>query len=249
VTSEASSWRTNPSATRTLLSRLRYRHQHLAVVSRISAHVQAIFLTGSQCLSQLMPGVVEHQAAPRSTMARWFSVLQLAISFLAPTISANPIAGCLHSNPTTSAATIQHHNATGSASQVNLLGGRSVSDLLSTRQASCPDPSTNSLCQPNFCFIYQQNGDGTAWATCCPVGWVLSLNSADWSTQKCMLNGVSEPPLRPVSCGGSINGATGTVSGWACVYSNQNINGAVRTRQSAMLVAALTLSWVGMWCF
>ncbi|OCT53565.1 hypothetical protein CLCR_10928 [Cladophialophora carrionii] len=164
-------------------------------------------------------------------------------------MSAHPIAECVDSNPTTSVATIQHYNATEPRFQMDLLSERGLSYPLSARQASCPNPSTNSLCEANFCFIYQQNGDGTAWATCCPTGWVLSLNSGDWSTQKCMLNGASEPPLRPVSCGGSINGATGTVSGWACVYSNQNINGGARTKRSAMLVAALTLSWFGLWCF
>jgi len=176
-------------------------------------------------------------------MVRFFFTVQLAVPFLAPVVWTNPINDCLHGNPTDAAATSQLYNITDSVSQINIIQGRSVSDTLNARQASCPNPSTNSLCQSNFCFIYQQNGDGTAWATCCPVGWSLSLNRADWTTQKCFLNGFSEPPVRPVSCGGNINGAAGTFSGWACAYSNQNVNGVGTAKWSTLLIVALTLSW------
>ena len=182
-------------------------------------------------------------------MTRLHFAVQIALLFLARAAWPSPITECLENNPADSAASIQHFNTTASIAQMNILSARGAVDGLTARQASCPNPSTNSLCPSNFCFIYQQNNDGSAWATCCATGWFLQLNSADWKTQKCVLNGVSEPPVRPVSCGGSINGNPGTTSGWACVYSSQNINGAQRVQQSTWLILALACAWFGIWFF
>ena len=179
-------------------------------------------------------------------MIRPFSAVRLVVLFLVTVAWTNPITSC-HESPRNASRTIQHDNTIDPVSQMNIFAGRGIANNLAARQASCPDPSTNSLCPSKFCFIYQRNGDGTAWATCCPVGWSLSLNRADWSTQKCIINGVSEPPARPLNCGGSINGGTGIFSGWACVYSNRNVNGAGTAQWSILLVTSLTLSWFGMW--
>lgn len=190
----------------------------------------------------MKPMFKRYPAASIFTMSRFLFAVQLALLCLAAVVRTNPISGCFDGNPADAVATTEH-NTTALTSQANILQGRSDSDMLNTRQASCPNPSTNSLCNSGFCFIYQQNGDGTAWATCCAAGWSLSLNRADWTTQKCILNGVSEPPVRPVSCGGNINGASGTFSGWACAYSNQNVNGVGTATWSTLLMVALALSW------
>jgi len=126
--------------------------------------------------------------------------------------------------------------------------------LVAKRQVSCPSPSTDALCESGYCFLSQVE-DGSTWGTCCPAGWSLWLNSADWSTQKCCPTGTtgdqcgdnddggSEAPLRPIDCGSG-----GVISSWACVYSNQNSNGATtRPTWSKALVALLGLAWLGIW--
>ena len=175
------------------------------------------------------------------------SLYALIVLILAPAARSNPISCMYDDDPTGSAASIQPYNTTEPILQTNILSARASPDILDSRQASCPNPGTNGLCKSNFCFIYQQSNDGTAWATCCPAGWSLQLNSADWSTQKCVLGSTSEAPLRPLSCGGSINGQPGTISSWACVYSNQNVNGGGRFVQSHLLVAMLALAWLDSW--
>jgi hypothetical protein len=180
-------------------------------------------------------------------MVGLLGTLQLAIIFLAATNPVSAISCTDDDDPTTSAASIVQFNTTESIPQAKILDTRASSGTFEARQASCPNPSTNSLCPSNFCFIYEQNNVGGAWATCCPAGWFLQLNSADWTKQKCVLNGVSEPPVRPLSCGGSINGQTGTRSGWGCVYSNQNVNGAEKEQRSHLLAASLVLAWLGVW--
>ena len=183
-------------------------------------------------------------------MTRLQLAFQTVLIFLGRATWTNPIIAHLDIDPADSAASVTPLNSTDWTSQTNMLDARSSLELITTRQASCPNPSTDSLCQSNFCFIYEQHNDGSAWATCCPVGWSLQLNSADWSTQKCVLQGVSEPPIRPVSCGGSINGSPGTISGWACVYSNGIVNGvAARREQSNLLILALSCAWFGSWLF
>jgi len=114
------------------------------------------------------------------------------------------------------------------------------------RQASCPDSSTDQLCELGFCFLSQDNGD-SSWGTCCPAGWSLWLNSAEWSSQKCCppdtssdqcaSDGESEAPLQPVGCGSG-----GVISGWACVYSDESSAG-VRATCPTLVVMALGLSW------
>jgi hypothetical protein len=180
-------------------------------------------------------------------MAQFRSMSLLVALLLFGAAWTNPITAILEVDPANSAALVEHYNISNAVSQANILGARSISDPLSARQASCPNPSTNSLCDPNFCFIYQQNNDGTAWATCCPQGWSLQLNAADWSTEKCVLGSTKQPPSRPVSCGGSINGVLGTTSGWACVYSNEDVNVAGGLKQSPGLAMALALAWLARW--
>lgn len=152
-------------------------------------------------------------------------------------------AGCAHPSgdpaiPADSSTT----NSSGVTSQINILPARDEMNAIVARQATCPDPSTTSLCPMGFCFLYQNNGD-SSWATCCPTGWYLQLNAASWSTQKCVLNGFSEPPVRPVNCGNT----QGVISGWACVYANQGVNGVATTKWSTKLAIGLSLTWVGMW--
>ena len=182
-------------------------------------------------------------------MVRFFNTLQAAVLFLAASARTN-LEGCLDDiSPTDSAASCQRINTSDLVSQINILSTRASSHSIEVRQASCPNPSTNSLCPSNSCFIYQENNDGTAWATCCPAGLSLELNSAVWETQKCVSNGVSEAPSKPVGCGGSINANVGTFSGWGCVYSNQIVNRVGRLEQSHLLFDALSLAWFGVWFF
>jgi len=176
-------------------------------------------------------------------MTRSTFAFQIVLLFLARTAWSNPLKDCFENDPIDSAASITPLNTTDSISQINILSARDPSNSIAARQASCPNPSTNSLCPSNFCFIYETDTTSSAWATCCPAGWLLQLNSADWSTQKCVFEGVSEPPVRPVSCGGSINGIPGTTSGWACVYASQIANGVDRTKQSTLLLLALACVW------
>ncbi len=179
-------------------------------------------------------------------MIRSQLAVQLAVLFLTSVAWTNPVISC-DDSPTTAAATFENNNTTDSPSQINILGRRGVADTLAPRQATCPNPSTNSLCPSNFCFIYQQNSDGTAWATCCPAGWSLSLDKVAWTKQRCIASGISEAPLRPVSCGGSINGEPGIFSGWACVYANRLVSSVGTAKWSILLVTAIGLSWFGMW--
>ncbi len=126
--------------------------------------------------------------------------------------------------------------------------------LVTKRQVSCPNPSTDQLCESGYCFLSQVQ-NGSTWGTCCPAGWSLWLNSADWSTQKCCPTGTtgdqcgdngdggSEAPLRPIDCGSG-----GVISGWACVYSSQNSNGVMtRPTWSKALVGLSGLIWLGIW--
>lgn len=184
-------------------------------------------------------------------MVKFFLALQITFLALAREAWTNPTAASsFGSDPTHSVSSIQSLNGSDSTLQINLLSPRSPSDplaVLAARQVACPSSSTNALCPTNFCFLSQQNSDGTVWGTCCLAGWSLILNSADWSTQKCVLDGTSEPPVRPSSCGGTVNGNVGTISGWACVYSNQNINGIGRLEQPVLLAVALALTSIGIW--
>lgn len=165
---------------------------------------------------------------------------ELAVLLLAHTAVADPAVARESSDPVGSAASFERVNPTKSTTQTNIINARLL-DTLNTRQVSCPDPSTNSLCETGFCFLVQNNVD-SAWGTCCPTGWYLELNSAEWSTQKCVSNGGSQPPLRPLSCGSG-----GTISGWACVYSSQNPNGVERPRWSTLLVMGMGLAWIAAW--
>lgn len=120
---------------------------------------------------------------------------------------------------------------------------------LASRQVSCPDPSTNELCASDYCFLAQNNGD-SRWGTCCPAGFYLWLDSGEWSKQRCCpagstlsqcgSDGVSEPPLQPVSCG-----SDGTRSGWGCVYPNLNVNEAAASKAIFSSISATVC--VGLW--
>jgi hypothetical protein len=122
---------------------------------------------------------------------------------------------------------------------------------ITSRQTTCPDSSTDSLCESGYCFLSQDNGDST-WGTCCPLGYNLWLNSGEWSKQKCCPAGTSsgqcdsdaasEAPLQPVSCGSG-----GTRSGWACVYSSQTVNAASHAQFPKILATVLVLVWMSHW--
>ena len=201
----------------------------------------------NRCVAELGPTIDNGKKRISVAMLRLLSTLQLAVLLLATTASSTTPGPIEELDQTDRAASFQTLNTTGPFSQMNLLGTKRSSANIEARQTSCPNPNTDFLCEQNFCFIYEPNNDGTAWATCCPVGWVLQLNSAHWATQKCVLNGVTEAPLRPLSCGGVINGNPGTVSGWGCAYSNQDVNGVGRVEQSPRMVVALALAWFGVW--
>lgn len=122
---------------------------------------------------------------------------------------------------------------------------------LEIRQNSCPNPSTEEYCETGYCFLVQARGSA-GWGSCCPSQWSLILYSGGsdgWTTQKCCPpgvtteqcknDGISEPPLQPLQCGGGA-----ILSGWACVYGTPNVSPG-QQRWSAPLVAMLGIVWVG----
>lgn len=130
-------------------------------------------------------------------------------------------------------------------------------NLLERQQYSCPNPSTEQFCDPNFCFLVQNDGAGS-WGTCCPAGSSLMLYGGGedhWTSQKCCPSGssveqcmnedISSPPMRPLQCG---NG--GVVSGWTCVYGSSS--GSESSTKSmagrSWVVMAITgVIWIAQW--
>lgn len=182
--------------------------------------------------------------------------LALTILICARDGGAHSIRGRDGTDPALSEAPVSSLNTSRNLHHINIFDQAQANQLDSTitaRQTSCPNPSTDQLCESGYCFLAQDNSDST-WGTCCPAGYYLWLNTAHWSQQKCCpagttssqcgSGGQSEPPLEPVSCGSG-----GTRSGWACVYSNQNVNAASRATASRMLATGLVWVWMSNWIY
>jgi len=181
-------------------------------------------------------------------ITRLICALEWALLLCAPKAAAASATRAELIDPAVSETSISDYNSTKTASQNNILHFSDQHDSkFVERQASCPDSSTDQLCESGFCFLSQDNGD-SSWGTCCPAGWSLWLNSAEWSSQKCCPPGISsdqcasdgesEAPLQPIDCGSG-----GVISGWACVYSDESSDG-VRATCSNRLLMALGLSWI-----
>lgn len=153
-------------------------------------------------------------------------------------------------DPVLSEISLGAHNTSKSTADISILPhSDNIASELVGRQVVCSDSSTSSFCKSGYCFLSSTSGS-SSWGTCCPAGWSLWLNSAEWSKQKCCPPGVSsdqcgsdgdsEAPIQPSQCG---NG--GVISGWACVYSDQTSDGRARARWSPATLIALSVFWLG----
>lgn len=172
-------------------------------------------------------------------------LLGLFISVLA--ISATALNVASHSVPAANKAGSLASSLNNPESEMHL-------NLYERQQYSCPNPSTQQFCDPNYCFLMQNNADGS-WGTCCPAGSSLILYGGGedhWSSQKCCPSGssveqcktedISAPPMRPLQCG---NG--GIISGWSCVYasgSGSTSNFRSAAGRTSVLMAITGIIWL-----